>query len=294
MKTTLYFGQPKIRCLNFESVERFNEWVQRRDEARKHSNKHCLSADVGLNGMRTCTEWPHRWRIQLPANKSMTAEVFNQVACDKHIQAYLAKGWVDMGKLCTYCCSNPATVDDTCDSCLDMVTRPAELPTAKVIANVLPESPGPQQPTYVGFCVNRDVVFGCTTYSLQGSLYCAFCTRQGWITRESTEEGSVGHRKTNMPRIRTISSSTRPCRLSTGCAGNMQAAVRRYNEVDKPELWWSCAICRVSQRAQLTQAIPDPSSIITPQVDAIESAESLNVDMTDMARHVRDMLAETD
>lgn len=46
------------------------------------------------------------------------------------------------------------------------------------------------------------------------------------------------------PRVRTITSSRRPCYLTPGCSGTMEATLNEYNGGTQLELMWNCTACK--------------------------------------------------
>jgi hypothetical protein len=337
MKVRSYFGQPVAPCLSFEGPEDLEKWLRDREKLKmvnipSFMHKHCLSAQKGLNGSSKCTPGKALHLITLENSKSNFGRTGSLVACDNHIQGYLAIGWKHVGKLCSNCRVSVATHEDTCESCLDILTTPVQTaqrplgsapvkptPTSKAISH----TPACDPISGVSFCLNRDLIPGCLAYAEEESLYCAFCRRQGWDTEEQ-EIRSMGKRKipiqtkpstANTPRVSTrlITSSTRPCNLTPNCAGNMTASVRLIESGDnKPELWWYCEVCNVSQRAFHTTAVMASSpTISSPSGSARLSAEvfmaaegpkeptgpeeipePLNAEMAEMEIHIKGVMKE--
>ena len=74
----------------------------------------------------------------------------------------------------------------------------------------------------------------------------------------------------------------------------MTAALRRFRLDQPAEMWWTCAICRISRVAEVTKAIPDPR-VTQVQLEASEEDalnEPSNTDANEAYMHMRDMLSE--
>jgi hypothetical protein len=202
------------------------------------------------------------------------------VCCDNHLQNYLNSGWTLMEKLCQFCCLAKATLEDSCEGCLDKMTVPASE------AQRLKKQES-------GFCVNRDNVQGCCTYSEPDSQYCPFCRNHNLMLPADREDTAMGKRQEPRPKVRTILSSTRPCRLTASCVGQMTAAVSIHYANAGPQLWWNCPVCRANVRAARTWSIPaadDPASL-----DAVYGpADALNPDLSEHVAHVKATILESE
>jgi hypothetical protein len=245
--------------------------------------------ELGSDGTKGCYPpmMPHRNKIRLPARKSVVGRDEDMVSCDNHIQHYLNKGWELVSKLCQYCCVAEASADDSCEDCLDKMTTPLSDATRLKIK----ES---------GFCLNRDNVHGCCAYAEPGTQYCPYCRTQNLMLPKDRE--NMGKRHIPLPdalpgeprpKIRTIPTSTRNCKLTPACAGSMTASVQiRANELG-PQLWWSCSVCRVSQKASRTQSKPSSKSLL-PLLGDVYGPAPINAELADQAEHMRSILNDSE
>lgn len=233
----------------------------------------CSCQDIGSDGFRTCSAAPHRHLIHLPRASTPKARNVTMRLCDNHVKGYLAVGWQEVAqRVCQSCCTNePLEGDSLCEGCAgDMAPTDAERLKTQ------------------GQCINRDTVHGCLIWSEKGHPMCTYCLN---YFRSSYAPSA---------RIRGIPTSARPCGLTVGCAGTMSASVRRFVPTQKPELWWSCSVCRVTQVAARSQSIPDSrtEAVVHEQLEdlriASELQQSTGTDMTDMASRIREMLLEAD
>ena len=328
MKTTLYAGQNTVDvCRCFDSVQEVREWLHAREEARKveakimapssqpgsqeikdvQSLNDCVGRNgnlVGTDGFKLCSRGSTSLHeIRLPASKSVVGREANRKVCDNHLNGFLLRGWVWMrsgdksvpepaesASICQLCCTSEAVVEGLCEACLEESTKPP-LSEAKRLKDA-------------AYCLNRELVHGCLVWSEVDSQYCTYCRVRDLNTQESIskepKKASEMERILNT-RIRTIPTSSRPCTLTNGCAGTMTAALRRFRLDQPAELWWTCAICRISRVAELTRAVPDPR-VRSSQLEATENASILqalddleepsNTDAGEAFAHMRDILNE--
>lgn len=231
----------------------------------------CISVEKGIDGARH-HKGPIKFKIRLPAAMAASGEDLDTRSCENHIQDYLSKGWMVMARICTNCTIAEATVDDTCEACLDKLTAPSTSLES-------------------GYCKNRDQIWGCSTYAQGGTKYCAFCTKQGYTCPEDTpsDQRKLLPRSFK-PRYRPIPSSVRPCNISVkkDCKGTMEASVALFSPAGEPEVWWHCKTCQTHERAHVTAAIPakdvlsgpdgTPAAIWVPQnADLAEQVEQVKV-----------------
>ena len=109
---------------------------------------------------------------------------------------------------------------------------------------------------------------------------------------------SGGHSGTPRAKARTIPTSTRPCTLTQACTGNMTAALRLVDTGDrKPDLWWTCPVCKTAQRAQRTGAVPAPHTmrnLLDEGYDEIYGPLPVNAELQEASAHIRAIIHETE
>lgn len=232
--------------------------------------KRCTFASAGRYG---CSPEPH-------GNKMLYHTGIEAVVCDIHLPLYLAGGgWTRLNLLCIQCTLNTATVFTTdgeslCEQC-------ALAPVGKG-ENEMSAKDGTRDGTRMpadGQCVNRSTVANCLVHCDPGENMCAFCKK--WFAGAPR------------PRVRLIPNSSRKCHITIGCAGNMVASVRRYDEKTPPELWWHCHVCNHGRPAEKTQAIVWEDSAAGDLSDALlRPVQPLSADIAEMTEHVRSILHE--
>jgi hypothetical protein len=85
------------------------------------------------------------------------------------------------------------------------------------------------------------------------------------------------------PRVRTITSSRRPCYLTPGCHGTMEATLNEYNGGTQLELMWNCTACKKRAMFSPGRAIRD-----TRVLNLKEDSTPVNVTLTPEERAKRD------
>lgn len=253
----------------------------------------CPSLEVGTDGTTTCSALPHVHKLW--------KGVLRVLVCDNHYQNYVHKGYKKPEKpVCVYCCTNePRPNDNICEGCYRDYASD-ENPMNEIT-----------RLNRVGYCINRDTVQGCLTYSEPNHLLCAFCIK--WFSETSPVHVAPvginptvrnpnviktldlkGHPKV---RIRTIPEGERPCGLTINCPGRMRPSVRSIG--GRISLWWDCEECGVGQLAGAAKATVDPrvavesseasNEVAITDEDGGQSTEACNMDCNtvELEAHVR-------
>jgi hypothetical protein len=249
--------------------------------------KQCICSEIGSDGTHSCYPpmRPHRHRMRLNNSAFGVGEI---MACDNHKQHYLNKGWTLVMELCGHCCTNAASVDGTCESCLDKITAPTGGEAYRLKAM---ES---------GHCPNRDYIVGCCYYANAPEKYCTFCLAQNIMSPADAEKYKMGKRRpqgreTSRAAAKFITGSIRACVLTPSCAGNMTASVLVTEDSKGPVLWWACKVCGVSQRALKTGTVVAPSTLapLLAKVDAYGPVP-VNAELAEQMEHMRNIIHESE
>lgn len=244
----------------------------------------CICPQPGMDGSMRCAATPHKHKLRkVTGSSSMGTSSIEVTACDNHVQVYLSLDFQEIAQMaCSRCCTNQAGPDGYCEPCAEALDRESLESKSKNDATRLKE---------VGYCLNRDLVHGCLTYTEVGSQYCSHCTN--YMKLAGTPPPAPSNDKPRV-KVRPIPSSARHCILTVGCAGTMVGSVRRFSRNSREELWWTCEICKAEKLAERTWAIPDPN-VTAAQLEAIEDQalemqlrkEPTTTDMADMSEAIR-------
>jgi len=186
----------------------------------------CTCVSPGFDGQSVCSPTPHRHKLRLGGLRGE----LSCVACDNHLATRLNDVWQERATMvCGRCSTNEPIMGDTiCEAC------------ASELDLLAPAKNDAQRMKEVGYCINRDTVHGCLVYAEADSQMCQHC--QNYFRETSwqnpNKERFNGAAKGSNPKIRTIPTSARPCTITVGCAGTMQASVHRHGQ-HLPELWWA-------------------------------------------------------
>lgn len=235
----------KPDCLSFGNIDECELWMREKKqrEREEHDRRVAAGEICGCVGQGPCSPEPHRHKLRHKRGKLTTT------ACSNHVQSYLSTSWFEASMVCSMCCTNePMDGDGICEQCAQnqgLLYDPPKTDAVRIKEE--------------GYCINRDILHGCLTWTEPGENMCQHC--KNYFEKAGAvlvpKQGQV-HR----PRIRTIQSATRPCNLTVGCTGSMHATVHRYTSSTPPELWWRCPVCKRDIIAEKTTAVHATSVIV--------------------------------
>lgn len=155
----------------------------------------------------------------------------------------------------------------------------------------------------------------CNVWGKLSGTKCAYVMDHTGMHKFPSQEADAPSRNL----VLALPAATRPCKLSAGCSGHMEATMRKYASAAMPQLWWFCDTCkhmtsfdpkgvRLDKRVlgeeltevpstalvqATTEDAPEPgaASIAEAIEDSEEPAQS-STEAAMVASHMRDILAE--
>jgi len=126
---------------------------------------------------------------------------------------------------------------------------------------------------------NTSKSLNCAFYVAPGETLCRACRTEAAdkLLADATNKLTANiHAK---PRVRTITSSRRPCYLTPGCSGTMEATLNEYNGGTQLELMWNCTACKKRAMFSPGKAIRDHRVLNSEPVD-VKATPANNVTLT--------------
>jgi hypothetical protein len=180
---------------------------------------------------------------------------------------------------------SPTTCFGTVSEVEDFLRARHKRRFAGFVENIGPGKPGAKEAEILTVrerCQNADDAnrsLSCAFYVAAGETLCRACRSEAAdkLLADATNRLTANiHAK---PRVRTITSSRRPCYLTPGCHGTMEATLNEYNGGTQLELMWNCTACKKRAMFSPGKAIRDHRVLNSEPVD-VKATPANNVTLT--------------
>jgi hypothetical protein len=190
---------------------------------------------------------------------------------------------------------SPTTCFGTVSEVEDFLRTRHKRRFAGFVENIGPGKPGAREAEILTVrerCQNADNAnksLSCAFYVAAGETLCRACRSEAadkLLADATTRLTANIHAK---PRVRTITSSRRPCYLTPGCSGTMEATLNEYNGGTQLELMWNCTACKKRAMFSPGRAVRD-HRVLNTEPPAVNPTTTPKVSDEEYNRRIAEVL----